>query len=284
MTDQPDLTSYRWIVVNTSAGKDSAVTLDVVCTLAEQLGVLDRVVALHCDLGKDGIAPNEQVEWEGVAELAERQAAIYGVRFIIVRGTDAPGKKNGKDLLDYIEAHGKWPDRKNRFCTSDWKRTPAQTVWTRLANEVIGHPTRRPESPVRILNVMGMRAQESPERAKMADFGVALSNSRKHVDDWLAIHHWSTDEVWAHIEREGLEMHPAYAAGMGRLSCALCIFATKPALQLAIRMSPPRARRYADAERRMGHTFKNGFSIADLVDETLASDGPIDDGPMDWAA
>lgn len=55
---------------------------------------MDRLVAVHCDLGR--------VEWQGTRELGEAQAKHYGIRFQVV-------KKNGGDLLEHIEKRGMWP-------------------------------------------------------------------------------------------------------------------------------------------------------------------------------
>lgn len=66
------LADFDAILVNSSDGKDSQAMLGVVATAAAAQGVLDRVTVLYCDLG--------HVVWPGTRELAERQAAHYGVR------------------------------------------------------------------------------------------------------------------------------------------------------------------------------------------------------------
>ena len=54
----PRLTDCDIILVNSSAGKDSQATLDVVAGAAREAGVLDRLVVAHTDLG--------DAEWDGV--------------------------------------------------------------------------------------------------------------------------------------------------------------------------------------------------------------------------
>jgi predicted phosphoadenosine phosphosulfate sulfurtransferase len=39
MATAPDLTSYDWLVINSSAGKDSQAMLDFVVSLADEQGV-----------------------------------------------------------------------------------------------------------------------------------------------------------------------------------------------------------------------------------------------------
>lgn len=276
-TSDPDLASYDVILVNSSGGKDSQASLDYVVHAARDAGVLDRVIVVHADLGR--------VEWEGVAELAGRQAAHYGLPFRVVRN------ENWADLLDRIRDRGAWPDMKNRYCTSEFKTGQVRRVMTALVRE---HRVRlgmsengRDGRAIRILNVMGLRAQESPKRASMVPFmrDAASSNGRRHVDQWLPIHAWKVEQVWDRIRQSGVEHHWAYDIGMPRLSCALCVFASKPALAIGIRYNPQLARDYAAAEREMGHTFRLGFSIAEYVDEVLAADESA--VPMvveDWAA
>jgi hypothetical protein len=159
-----NLKAYDWIVVNSSAGKDSQAMLDVVVERARADGVLDRVVVVHCDLGR--------VEWPGTPELAERQARHYGVRFekisrpqgdllIQVEQRAATIARKGKAASPfpsptnrYCTAHQKtdqankvinklvrekaaspWPSSTNRWCTSDQKRGQVSVVINRLAKE-----------------------------------------------------------------------------------------------------------------------------------------------------
>ena len=48
-----DLGAYDWVLINTSAGKDSQAMLDYLVELADSQGVSrDHLVAVHCDLGR----------------------------------------------------------------------------------------------------------------------------------------------------------------------------------------------------------------------------------------
>ncbi|WP_210718558.1 hypothetical protein [Amycolatopsis acididurans] len=142
----PDLTAYDVILVNSSGGKDSQAMLDEVCTLAETAGVLDRITVLHCALG--------HVEWPGTSELARTQAEHYGVRY------EQRHREQGL-LLDQVRRRGRWPSASARYCTSDQKRGPARKLITQLVAE-LGDLGR----PARVLNCMGLRAEESRARLK----------------------------------------------------------------------------------------------------------------------
>jgi 3'-phosphoadenosine 5'-phosphosulfate sulfotransferase (PAPS reductase)/FAD synthetase len=253
----PDLTTYDVILVNSSAGKDSQAMLDVLVEQATAAGVRDRLVVVHADLGR--------VEWAGTRELAERQAAHYGVRFEVVR--------RGQDLLDHVKSHGRWPDSVNRYCTSDHKRDQVAKLMTRLAAE---HRARGVTRPVRILDCQGIRAQESPKRAKKSPFTCArrVTTGRKHVDLWYPIFTWTLEQVWARIRQSGVAHHPAYDLGMPRLSCCFCVFAPKAALILAGQHNPALLDQYVAVEAAIGHRFTNSLSIAS-VREAVRSGAPV---------
>lgn len=242
----PILATYDVLLVNSSGGKDSQASLDYVTELAAGAGVRDRIVVVHADLGR--------VEWKGTRELAERQAVHYGHRFEVV------SRRQG-DLLDHIEARGMWPSSAARYCTSDHKRAQVARVMTMLAAEA--------GRPIRLLNIMGIRAQESAARAKKVAFqhDDRASNGRRYVDLWFPIFDWTEADVWARIEASGVEHHPAYDLGMPRLSCCFCVLSSRPALVIAARHNPELAAEYVALEARIGHRFRADMSIAEIVAE-----------------
>lgn len=267
-----DLTKFDRIVVSSSAGKDSQAMLDLVAVEAETQGVLDRLVVVHCDLGR--------VEWPGTPELAEAHARRYGVRFVKV------SRPQG-DLLDQVEQRGMWPSSAARYCTSDHKRGQVSKVHTMLAKE---HRAAGGRGPVRILNCIGYRHEESPNRAKMPTEPTPNkreTNGRRIVTDWYPIITWTEAEVWERIGIAGTEPHPAYDLGMPRLSCCLCIFAGRDALLVAGHANPELLAEYAAVEERIGHQFrgnpakpsKSDISMVELhqavQDGELPEDGPL---------
>lgn len=257
-----DLRQFDVILVNTSAGKDSQAMMHEVYQLAEAQGVTDRLVAVHCDLGR--------VEWEGTRELAEEHAAHYGIRFEVV------SRRQG-DLLQHVEQRGMWPSSAARYCTSDHKRGQVDTLITRLVEEQRAQGVARP----RVLNCLGIRADESPARKKRVPLTpvARITNSRREVWEWLPLHDWTAERVWATIRAAGTRPHPAYAKGMPRLSCCFCIFAPKGALMIAARENPGLFQEYVQLEERIGHTFRQDLALADVARELAAgaAAGPITD-------
>ncbi|HEX5271110.1 MAG TPA: phosphoadenosine phosphosulfate reductase family protein [Gemmataceae bacterium] len=262
----PRLRDFDHVVVNSSAGKDSQAMLDAVVEEAKKEGVLERVVVVHADLGR--------VEWAGTRELAERQARHYGVRFEVVL-------RSQNDLLDHVLARGRWPSPSARYCTSDHKRGPVATLFTRLTAET---RQRNPGQVVRLLNCLGLRADESPARAKLVPFQLdeRASNGKRTVYRWLPLHSWTAEAVWARIRASGVESHPAYALGMPRLSCCFCIFAPKAALLLAARHNQQLLEEYVRVEEATGHKFRQDVSLADVRRELQegVEAGPVESWEM----
>lgn len=286
----PSLTDYDTILINSSAGKDSQAMLTHLVELADTQGIpRPRMVVVHADLGR--------VEWPGTKALAHEQAAAYGLHFETVA--------RGEDLLDQVLTRRRtldavaaalhqeaaalaaagypgfaalatelaekktktpaWPSSTARFCTSDQKTSQVAKLMTRLAAE---HRAAHPGTgPIRILNCLGIRAAESVARAKKVPFGpdATATNGQRTVDRWLPIFEWSDEQVWATIRRSGIRHHPAYDAGMPRLSCVFCVLAGPRELVLAARLNPGLLQDYVAVEQQVRSDFKHGLSMKDIA-------------------
>lgn len=263
MAHSPDLTAQDIVILNTSGGKDSQVMIDVVTEQLRASGFTGWVVAAHADLGR--------VEWEGTKALAQEQAAFYGVeRFEVV------SRPQG-DLLDQIldrrislDKQGKldapaFPSSQARFCTSDQKTSQVTKLITALVAE---WQAEHGSAPVRVLNCLGIRAQESPARAKKVELGPdSASNGKRIVTRWLPIFNWTEAQVWDRIRTSGAPYHRAYDLGMSRLSCVFCVFASKGDLLIAAKHNPELAREYVEVEIQVRSRFTNDRSMADIVAE-----------------
>jgi 3'-phosphoadenosine 5'-phosphosulfate sulfotransferase (PAPS reductase)/FAD synthetase len=279
-----------WIVISSSGGKDSQAMAAYVVSRAKSLGLLERVVVVHADLG--------DIEWSGTRQLAEEQARLLGVRrFEVVRATGGDllartldryaklktkaqnkAREEGSDPAT-AKAAPAWPSSAARWCTSWGKMGPIWTLYTRLTRE-LSHLGR----PVRILSCIGQRAAESAPRARMAAVEVdrAASNGRRHITTWRPIHQWTDTDVWRQIARSGLPYHSAYDYGMRRLSCSFCVLACAADLTLAARLRPAKAREYAAVETTIGADFKKGLSMREIIQRAAtleAAHGPLTKPP-----
>ena len=260
----PTFHDYAWVVVNSSAGKDSQTALRrVVETARRQQYPLERVVVSHQDLG--------DIEWPGTLTLARLQARIYGLRFEVSRYRDRSGQEI--DLLEYAIRRGKWPSNNQRWCTSEFKRAPGNRVLTKLGKERAGD----------ILQVFGFRAEESPARRRKVELAVnpRASTGRRTVFDWLPILQMREAEVWRDIHDSGVPYHHAYDLGMRRLSCRFCIYAPPGQLMISAEENPDLFARYLLAEKEMGHRFTDALSLAD-VEAMMVGGAPIPEDEGEW--
>lgn len=285
MTTTPDLTTYDAILVNSSAGKDSQAMLDYVARLAAEAGVSDRIIVVHCDLGR--------VEWEGTRELAAEHAAHYGFAFEVVSRPQGDLLTQVEQRKASLDAAGKdsppWPSSAARWCTSQHKTgqvTKLMTALVKLASL---------DRKARILNCLGIRADESPARAKKDEFGPDAAtwsqapkdgqpgkpHSLRTVDRWLPIFDWDTCQVWERIGQAGTRHHWAYDEGMPRLSCCFCVLASRSSLVRSAQLNPALAAEYVAVEVRVGSRFTAKASMAEIVAEAEAT-APVT--VEDWAA
>ncbi len=264
------LTWWDLVVCQTSAGKDSQTAMRAAVHALEAAGMLGRTVAIamHMDLGA-------RVEWPQVPELAREQARRNGLALVVA-------SRAGVDLLDDIRARRKrdgavrgWPGAGLRYCTSDHKTAPSRRAIEAMCEHI--RERDRLARPVRVLQVMGFRAAESKRRAELDGFAFNARQSastKRHVFDWLPIQGMSTGQVWADIRVSGVPYHPAYDEGMTRLSCKLCVLASRGDLSTARRLAPEVADQYIAAEYELGLTFQNGRSRESI--EPAAGPGGLD--------
>jgi 3'-phosphoadenosine 5'-phosphosulfate sulfotransferase (PAPS reductase)/FAD synthetase len=224
-------------VVNHSGGKDSQAML---ITLLARIPRAQLLV-VHASLG--------EAEWEGALELAERQASDAGVPFLVARA--------GKTFFEMVEHRHAvrpgpnspcFPSAANRQCTSDLKRDPIQREVRRWATA---------RGITRIVTCLGIRAAESPGRAKRPALSINRRGSRagRTWFEWLPIHEMTTPEVFETIRAAGQTPHWAYAAGNSRLSCVFCILASARDLANGARHRPELFARYVELEERTGYTM-----------------------------
>ena len=127
---------------------------------------------------------------------------------------------------------------------------------------------------------MGMRAEESPARARKAPWrrNDRMSVAGREVFDWLPVFELSTDQVFRVIHDAGQTPHWTYAAGMSRLSCSFCILASRADLRRAAELRPDLYRTYAALKRRIGHTLSPTLRpLPEVTGVPPAAHGDLDD-------
>ena len=235
------------VAVNTSGGKDSqAMTI-----LLSRIVPHGQLVAVHAPLG--------EVEWQGTVSHIE--ATLPGGVPLIM----AP-VSSGKSLLDQVEERGRFPGIHQRWCTASHKRGP-------IERELRRYLKANPRFGGRLVNCLSIRRDERAARAKRDPWrrNERLSLAGREVFDWLPIFDHSTDDVFRVIRNAGQTPHWIYRH-LSRCSCSFCIFSSPEDLRRAAELRSGLYRRYAEIERRIGHTLSpSGIPLPELTGIPLSA-------------
>jgi len=251
------------LVVSVSGGKDSQAMLNAIAAQ----GFANQVVAIHANVGA--------MEWEQTHAHCEKICSAVGVELVTV------ARPQG-DLLAQMEARRvklegqnkpHWPSSAARYCTSDHKRAQIDK-YLRQYNLVI--------------SAEGIRADESRERAKRCDHEAReqICTRDRTAYTWRPILNWSVDDVWEacgtsaadltqrrHLYAAGMRdealqgwpAHPAYVIGNERLSCAICVLASRNDITNGARHNPGLLAQLVAMEEKSGFTFRKDLALADLA-------------------
>lgn len=207
------------VAIGVSGGKDSDAVALAVAAHLDLRGHCGPRVLIHSDLGR--------VEWQDSLPSCERLAARLGMELMVVRRTagDMLARWQGRwaanvaryENLSCVTLILPWSTPSMRFCTSELKA------------DVICRALRKRWPTQDILNVTGIRRQESSSRAKMpvsAPLGKLQRKTAAGVS-WNAVIEWKLEDVFGEIADAGLSLHQAYTVyGASRVSCAYCIMST----------------------------------------------------------
>jgi|2_EtaG_2_1085320.scaffolds.fasta_scaffold00586_14 3'-phosphoadenosine 5'-phosphosulfate sulfotransferase (PAPS reductase)/FAD synthetase len=242
--------------VGHSAGKDSQAMYAVISSLVPH----DQIVVVHADL--------PGVEWAGVQDHIN---ANIDHDLNVVQGMYKDGSAKG--LLDKIENNAIrlrdkgsdanfWPARGAQYCTGELKVDP---IWKFIRNH---------DAKIAI-NCVGIRAQESGERAKKSPLteNKKNSNSVREAYDFYPIFDISEERVWEIIEQSGQKRHFAYDQGNTRLSCLFCVFGNANDWNNAIEAgNMDLYKKMVDLEKKYGKTIKQGQTIEEWVGVKVETD------------
>lgn len=235
---QAEIDAGALFVINDSGGKDSQAMKALLLAAIPR----DQLLIVHADL--------EGEEWEGTEAHVRTYAA--GVPVIIAKPV--------KTFADMVRHRRMFPSPQLRQCTSDLKRGP-------IDREVRRHLKANPRFGGRVVSCMGMRAQESHSRAKLATWKPNARNSiaGRAWFDWLPIFDLQEREVFRVIGEAGQVALWVYAAGMKRASCQFCIMACEADLKRAAALAPDRYVARVLLEREVSHTINMGGVPLDVI-------------------
>ena len=238
------------LVINFSGGKDSSAMLHL---LVSRYAATHRLHVVFADTGWEQTTTGE---WESARDWCRRCASRYNLPLHVVSNPR-------RTLLEEVAERGKFPSAGQRWCTAHHKRNPIQK-WIR--NHV--------DNPY-IVNAIGIRAEESPNRSRMLAVSRdrALSTRSRTVFTWYPIFTWPLAKVWNYHEIHDLPIHPVYGF-LPRFSCRVCIFHRGRDLAAVRRHDPASFAIWNSLEEQIRFTANPKGSAVALADRWEESQHP----------
>lgn len=176
---------------------------------------------------------------------------------------------------------GRWQSSIRRYCDMatvsvvlPWSTPAMRFCQSELKVDPISSYIKKRFGKVPILNVTGVRAQESKTRARQPVCSPVPKLPPGSLS-WRPIHHWTVEDVWAEILEAGIEAHEAYLKyGSTRVSCRWCILASEHDLRASL-LDPaghPIYIRMCDLELESGFAFQGNRWLTSLAPH-LVPDG-----------
>lgn len=268
LTEQVNLGAV--LAISISGGKDSQALLVSVLSWYKANNLTNKIFAIHADLGR--------AEWAQTNGFVRQLCETYQIELVEVFATH-----NGQriDLLNKIElrqaqleaqARKKktpiYPSFQQRYCTSDLKTDPINAYLKQFP---------------RFISIEGIRWDESKARSQKPIFERRAGFKKKGGSmgfTWNAIINYTEQNV---LEACGMteseynlgrwqyktlgtitndwKIHPAYAMGNTRLSCAICVLASRNDFLNGIKHNPELADWIHQKEQETGFSYQQGITI-----------------------
>jgi 3'-phosphoadenosine 5'-phosphosulfate sulfotransferase (PAPS reductase)/FAD synthetase len=282
------------IVVSSSGGVDSLVTLLRTFEICRDAGVLSKLSVVHADMGEQ--------EHAGSTALVTAQCAAFGLPLTIVRrnvsaacaaGTCShPGPPDRGSLIDQWEHKGMHSRIGSSNCqgTSDHKVGPIRRHYTSLVKAHKG------SAPHKLIEVVGLAAHEGRARRTRLQGGgknntapktttelggrfecatdSKLTNGRRSTVTWWPIADLERDEIWAEVDRcaaeYGADIDREVYAVLPRYSCQVCVFASRHALNVSAQRNPELFARVVAIEKSFARPWNSKFTLADVAEDVAS--------------
>jgi 3'-phosphoadenosine 5'-phosphosulfate sulfotransferase (PAPS reductase)/FAD synthetase len=222
-------------------------------------GLKDKITIIHSDLG--------EMEWEEMRPWIEKNS--FGLSCNVVKAE--------MDFFDLARKYQRIPSGMQQFCT-DFLKTKPIAKWI--------HEDMKRNGYKKAINATGMRAEESPRRAKKNPFVLSKGSGTSGMTmpkkwpehtiyDFMPIFYYTTSEVFKEIELAKQRPHEIYSQGFSRLSCVLCVNGRIKEHQEAARRRPELAKKFAKLERDLGKSVRlkqvKGKKYPKYMDEYLTA-------------
>jgi 3'-phosphoadenosine 5'-phosphosulfate sulfotransferase (PAPS reductase)/FAD synthetase len=261
---QAMLDRHAVVAIGVSGGKDSDACAIAVARHLDQIGHKGPRLLVHSDLGR--------IEWQDSLPGCERLAKRLGWELLVER------RKAG-DMLDRWE--GRWRNNVARYedlsCVKlilPWSTPSMRFCTSELKTAVIASALRKRFPTQDILNVTGIRRQESLNRSKMPVSAPHAGLTRRDAAGltWNAIIEWPVQDVVHAILDAGLNLHQAYTVyGASRVSCSFCIMSSEADLSASALCEDNHEPyiRMVELEARSSFAFQGNRWLSDVAPHIL---------------
>ena len=203
----------------------------------------------------------------GLTEREEKKKMRPGdfrIRESGAKGNPDPGRF-------HLRRAGGFPGFGTRYCTSEFK-TAEVSKWT---TAFVKQHLKALGRPARVLNVLGLRAYESENRAGKGFDVKGDDTQARQTREWLPIQTLPESAVWDLIKAGGLPYHPVYDLGFQRLSCRLCPLAGDKDVALAALTYPQLTTQITAMEDTYDFKFKEKYGLREIIQRALQKDADI---------
>lgn len=254
------------LAISISGGKDSQAMLIALMKVVREYGYEKQTFAIHADLGR--------AEWSTTPAHVEKICQEQEVELVVVRRQQGDLLAHMQQRMEQLRGQNKphFPSSAARYCTSDHKRAPIDKYLRQFDL---------------VISAEGIRAREGAARAKKPDFErrEQICTLNRLAYTWRPILDWTEEQVWQEIgitQREldrrrlqyaagypGIAMkdwpaHPAYVLGNDRVSCSICILASKQDIQNGVRHHPEYHAALVAMEKESGFSFRQNLSLKEI--------------------
>jgi len=211
------LAAHAPIAFGVSGGKDSGAMCLATSRYLDNIGHQGPRILIHSDLGR--------IEWRESLPMCQRLADHLGLELVVVR-------RAAGDLLDRWQV--RWHNNIARYARLETVRlilpwsTPSMLFCrSELKAAIIARELVQRFSGLAIVSGSGIRREESPARAhapiSTPQPRLTSATHKTSGYDWHPIADWTLPEVLVYHQLRDFPLHPAYARGMTRVSCAFCV-------------------------------------------------------------
>jgi 3'-phosphoadenosine 5'-phosphosulfate sulfotransferase (PAPS reductase)/FAD synthetase len=260
------LHTHAPVALSVSGGKDSSAMSLATCSYLDEIGHTGPRILIHSDLGR--------VEWRESLPMCQKLADFLNVELVVVRRAAGDLLSRWKVRWDSNVARYAnletvclvlpWSTPSMLFCRSELKAAViCRELVQRFPGQIILSPT-------------GIRREESPTRAcapiSAPQPRLTSKTSQTSGHDWYPIADWTLSEVLAYHRLRQFPLHPGYARGMTRISCAYCVMGSAGDLEVSASCEDNQDvyREQVDLEIISSFSFQSGHWLGDVAPALLS--------------